>query len=115
MTEDRDEPEDLPETATASGAAPRMARYGEGQEGRPARRERGLAERPRDGFFARSGKFLRDVRSELGRTTWPTALQVRNTTIITVIAVIFFATYLYAVDRVFAFLLDQVHKLFGVS
>ena len=114
MTEDRDEPEDLPETATASGAAPRMARYGEEGEGRPARRARGTGG-PRDGFFARSGKFLRDVRAELGRTTWPTALQVRNTTIITVIAVIFFATYLFAVDRVFAFLLDQVHKLFGVS
>ena len=115
MTEDRDEPEDLPETATASGAAPRMARYGEGQEGRPARRERGLAERPRDGFFARASKFLRDVRSELGRATWPNAHEVRNTTIITVIAVIFFATYLYAADKLFAFLFDQVHKLFGVS
>ena len=53
--------------------------------------------------------------SSFGRTTWPTALQVRNTTIITVVAVIFFATYLFAVDRVFAFLLDQVHRLFGVS
>jgi len=115
MTEDRDEPEDLPETATASGAAPRMARYGEEGEGRPARRERGLAERPRDGFFARASKFLRDVRAELSRTTWPTALEVRNTTIITIIAVIFFATYLYAADKLFAFLFDQVHKLFGVS
>ena len=115
MTEDRDEPEDLPETATASGAAPRMARYGEGLEGRPARRERGLAERPRDNFFTRASKFVRDVRSELGRTTWPNAHDVRNTTIITVIAVIFFATYLFAVDRLFAFLLDQVHHLFGVS
>ena len=115
MTASHDEPEDLPETATASGAAPRMARYGEGREGRPARRERGLAERPRDDFFARAGKFLRDVRAELGRTTWPTALQVRNTTVITVIAVIFFATYLYVADRIFAFLFDQVHKLFGVS
>ena len=117
MTASHDEPEDLPEPAaagTTGGAAPRMARYGEEGEGRPARRARGTGG-PRDGFFARSGKFLRDVRAELGRTTWPTALQVRNTTIITVIAVIFFATYLFAVDRVFAFLLDQVHKLFGVS
>src|SRR5204862_4190424 len=118
MTASHDEPEDLPEAATASGtaggAAPRMARYGEEGEGRPARRARGTGG-PRDGFFARAGRFLRDVRAELGRTTWPTALQVRNTTIITVIAVIFFATYLFAVDRVFAFLLDQVHRLFGVS
>ena len=117
MTASHDEPDDLPETATASGsgAAPRMARYGEGPEGRPARRERGLAEEPRDGFFDRSGKFVRDVRAELGRTSWPTAVQVRNTTIITIAAVAFFATYLYAVDKLFTFLLEQLAKLFGAA
>jgi preprotein translocase SecE subunit len=115
MDASHDEPEDVTGSASASGAAPRMARYGEGLEGRPARRERGMPERTRDNFFARASKFVRDVRSELGRTTWPNAHEVRNTTIITVIAVIFFAAYLYAADRVFAFLFDQVHKLFGVS
>jgi preprotein translocase subunit SecE len=119
MTASHDEPEDLPgppAAGTTGGAAPRMARYGEGREGRPARRERGLAERPReDNFLARAGKFVRDVRAELGRTTWPTALEVRNTTVITVVAVVFFATYLFVVDRLFAFLLEQVHRLFGVS
>jgi preprotein translocase SecE subunit len=115
MTASHDEPGDLPETATASGAAPRMARYGEGPEGRPARRERAEAEHPRDGFFERAGKFVRDVRSELSRTTWPTAIEVRNTTIITIVAVAFFATYLYATDRLFTFLLEQVAKLFGAA
>lgn len=116
MTASHDEPEDLPETATASGAAPRMARFGEGPEGRPARRERGLpAEEPRDGFFDRSGKFVRDVRAELGRTTWPSAIQVRNTTIITIVAVAFFAAYLYVVDRLFTFLLEQLGKLIGAA
>ena len=115
MTASHDEPEDLPETATASGAAPRMARYGEGPEGRPARRERAEAEHDREGFVERSGKFVRDVRAELGRTSWPTALQVRNTTIITIAAVAFFATYLYAVDKLFTFLLEQLAKLFGAA
>ena len=115
MTASHDEPEDLPETATASGAAPRMARYGEGPEGRPARRERSLPDESRDGFFDRSGKFVRDVRAELGRTSWPTAVQVRNTTIITIAAVAFFATYLFAIDRLFTFLLDQLAKLFGAA
>ena len=115
MTAGHDEPESGA-AGTTGGAAPRMARYGEGGEGRPARRERGVAERARqDNFFGRAGKFVRDVRAELGRTTWPSALEVRNTTVITVIAVIFFATYLFVVDRVFAFLMDQVHRLFGVS
>ncbi|MDT7689914.1 MAG: SecE/Sec61-gamma subunit of protein translocation complex [Acidobacteriota bacterium] len=113
MTASHDEPGDLP--GTPEGGAPRMARYGEGPEGRPARRERAQAEHPRDGFFERTGKFVRDVRAELGRTSWPTALQVRNTTIITIFAVIFFATYLFVVDRLFAFLLDQVARLVGAA
>jgi preprotein translocase subunit SecE len=113
MTASHDEPGDLP--GTPSGAAPRMARYGEGPEGRPARRERDLDEHPRDGFFDRTGNFVRDVRAELGRTSWPSGAQVRNTTIITIIAVIFFATYLFAVDHLFSFLLDQVARLFGAA
>jgi preprotein translocase subunit SecE len=115
MTASHDEPEDLPETATASGAAPRMARFGEGPEGRPARRERAEAEHERDGFFERTGKFVRDVRAELGRTSWPTALQVKNTTIITIIAVIFFAAYLYAVDQLFSRGLGWLGSLFGAA
>ncbi len=113
MTASHDEPGDLPETP--SGAAPRMARFGEGPEGRPARRERGEAEHEGDGFFERVGKFVRDVRAELGRTSWPTAEQVRNTTIITIIAVIFFAAYLFAVDRLFSFLLEQLARAFGAT
>ena len=115
MTASHDEPGDSPETATASGAAPRMARFGEGPEGRPARRERAEAEHERDGFFDRTGKFVRDVRAELGRTSWPSATQVRNTTIITIAAVAFFATYLFVIDRLFTFLLDQMAKLFGAA
>lgn len=99
--------------ATAGGAAPRMARYGEGPEGRAARRERGGLGHEEEGFFGRVGKFVRDVRAELGRVSWPTALQVRNTTIITIIAVIFFAAYLWVVDRAFAFLIEQLQGLIG--
>jgi preprotein translocase subunit SecE len=113
MAASHDEPGDLP--GTPSGAAPRMARYGEGEEGRAARRERGLSERPRDDFFSRVGRFGRDVRSELGRTTWPTALEVRNTTIITIVAVAFFAAYLFLVDFLFTRALEWVSRLVGAA
>ena len=119
---DDDEPEEgLPESTperggsagvSSGGAAPRMARFGEGPEGTPARRERGLSG-PRDGFFARVGKFTHDVRAELGRVSWPTTVQVRNTTVITVIAVIFFAAYLWAVDHGFAYLIEQIQGWVG--
>ena len=57
------------------------------------------------------GQFLRDVRAEMKRVSWPTLKEVKNTTIITLVAVIFFAIYLFLVDRVWAFLLLQLHNL----
>jgi preprotein translocase subunit SecE len=90
--------------------APRAARFGEGVEGRGARRERGLSGR-REGPIERLSQFLRDVRAEMKRVSWPTLNEVRNTTIITLVAVIFFAVYLFLVDRVWSFLLTQLNHL----
>ncbi|HAF15219.1 MAG TPA: preprotein translocase subunit SecE [Blastocatellia bacterium] len=56
-------------------------------------------------------EFLRDVRAEMKRVSWPSATEVKNTTIITIIAVIFFAVYLFLVDRVWSFLLIQLNHL----
>ena len=99
-------------TGGGGSAAPRMARYGEGAEGRPARRERGV-QGSREGFFGRVGTFWRDVRQELRRVTWPSLREVQNTTIITIVAVAFFAAYLWSIDQIFAKLLNGFHKLFG--
>jgi len=75
---------------------PRTARFGEGPEGKAARREHGQS------VFGRIGQYLHDVRAELKRVSWPTMNHVRSTTIITVIAVIFFAIYLFLVDQAFS-------------
>ena len=91
---------------------PRAARFGEGAEGRGARRERGLAG-PRTGFIERTSQFLRDTRAEMRRVTWPTLIMVRNTTIITLIAVVFFAIYLFAVDQVWTFLIGNLKSWMG--
>ncbi|HYX27719.1 MAG TPA: preprotein translocase subunit SecE [Pyrinomonadaceae bacterium] len=65
------------------------------------------------GFFARTGQFIRDTRAEMRRVTWPSATEVKNTTIITLIAVIFFALYLFGVDRVWAFAIDHLRTWLG--
>jgi preprotein translocase subunit SecE len=97
---DTDDPEVLP--------PPRIARFGEGQEGKGARRERSLGG-PRVGLIGRLLQFLRDVRAEMKRVSWPSLNDVKNTTIITIIAVIFFAVYLFVVDQAWAFLLTQLN------
>jgi preprotein translocase subunit SecE len=97
---------------------PRAARFGEGPEGKAARRERGVSA-PRVGPVGRLGQFIRDVRAELKRVSWPSATEVKNTTIITLIAVIFFAAYLFVVDQALARMITGlawlVNKLFGVA
>jgi len=104
-----------PETPLPS---PRTERFGEGVEGKGVRRERSISS-SRVGPVARLGQFVRDVRAELKRVSWPTAKDVKNTTIITLIAVVFFATYLFLVDQALARLINGiawlVNKLFGVT
>jgi preprotein translocase subunit SecE len=76
----------------------------------------GRREKPRAtsaGFLSRTGQFLRDTRAEMRRVSWPTANEVKNTTIITLIAVVFFAIYLFGVDRVWAFLIDHLRTWLG--
>ena len=84
---------------------PRAARFGEGPEGKAARREHGQS------VFGRIGQYLHDVRAEMKRVSWPTAKHVQSTTIITIIAVIFFAIYLFVVDQAFSKLIVGVEWL----
>ena len=90
--------------------SPRAARFGEGPEGRGARRERGLSG-PRDSFPGRVANFLHDVRAEMNRVSWPTFNEVKNTTIITLVAVIFFAVYLFVVDHLWSYLLIGLNRV----
>ena len=98
------------ENPDASLPAPRAARFGEGAEGKGARRERGLSG-PRVGPVGRMSQFLRDVRAEMKRVSWPTAKEVKNTTIITLVAVVFFAVYLFLVDRIWTYLIGGLNRL----
>jgi preprotein translocase subunit SecE len=102
--------------------APRATRFGEGPEGKVARRERGQGGQ-QAGRIARIGQFLHDVRAELKRVSWPTAQHVQNTTIITLIAVVFFAIYLWGVDQALSrgiipgleWLIGKIASLLGVG
>ena len=100
--------------------APRAARFGEGPEGKTVRRERGHGG-PQAGI-GRMFQFLRDVRAEMKRVSWPSLNEVKNTTIITLIAVIFFSVYLFAVDQGLSrlilgldWLIEKVAKFLGLA
>ena len=64
------------------------------------------------------GEFVRETREELGRTSFPSSEDVRNTTIIVIIAVLFFAVYLFLVDQGWVYILQAltwvVNKIAGI-
>ena len=63
------------------------------------------------------GEFIRETRAELDRTTFPSSDDVKNTTIIVVISVIFFAIYLFLIDQAWVYILEAltwvVNKIVG--
>ena len=50
------------------------------------------------GWFGRAKRFLGEVRSELGRVTWPTRREVWATTVVVILSSTLFGVYLYVVD-----------------
>ena len=50
------------------------------------------------GWFGRAKRFLGEVRSELGRVTWPTRREVWATTVVVILTSTLFGVYLYVVD-----------------
>ena len=64
------------------------------------------------------GEFIRHTREELDKTTFPSSDDVRKTTIIVIISVIFFALYLFLVDQAWTYILEgltwTVNKIVGI-
>jgi len=57
--------------------------------------------------------FLKEVRAELKKVTWPSRNEVYSTTIVVIIATIFFGFYLFFMDVIFSWVMDQIRTIFG--
>ena len=64
------------------------------------------------------GEFIRHTREELNKTTFPSSDAVKNTTIIVIVNVIFFALYLFLIDRAWVYIIEGltwlVNKIVGI-
>jgi preprotein translocase SecE subunit len=64
------------------------------------------------------GEFISKTRAELDKTTFPTRDDVQKTVAIVIVSVLFFAAYLFVVDRIWAYVIDGlgwlVNKIFGI-
>jgi preprotein translocase subunit SecE len=63
------------------------------------------------GWFATVRQFWREVALEMKKVSWPTRTEVINTTIITIVVVIFFAAFLWLADMGLGWLIVGVEWL----
>jgi len=65
--------------------------------------EQSLVAKPM-GWLESVRQFWREVAREMRQVSWPARTEVVNTTIVVVVAVFFFAFYLFAADVIFTYL-----------
>ena len=65
------------------------------------------------GWFGRARRFLIDVRSELGRVTWPTRREVWATTVVVILVSLLFGIYLYSIDVALSKLVEWIYTRVG--
>jgi preprotein translocase subunit SecE len=63
-------------------------------------------------FLGRFGQFYHDVKLEMRKTSWPTRNEVWSTTVVVLIAVVFFGFYLWGVDYLVTIGFEQLEKVF---
>ncbi len=64
-------------------------------------------------WYKRLGNFLKDVRAELKKVTWPSRNEVTSTTVVVIAATIFFGFYLFFMDVIFSWVIGKIKGLFG--
>lgn len=56
--------------------------------------------------------FLKEIRGEMKKVTWPTRPDLYKTTMAVIVSSLFFGIYLFAADFIFAWLKNRVVDLF---
>ncbi|MDN5331855.1 MAG: preprotein translocase subunit SecE [Tepidanaerobacteraceae bacterium] len=53
-----------------------------------------------EGFLKRSSKFIKEVRSELKKVTWPTKDELVSSTIVVIVSVALVSGFIWIVDSI---------------
>ncbi len=64
-------------------------------------------------WYSRSIDFLKEVRAELKRTTWPAWKEVQGTTTVVIVTVFIFAVFLFIVDLALQSVVEQIVGFFS--
>jgi len=64
-------------------------------------------------IFARFGRYLKDVRTELRRVIWPSKAEVINSSIVVIVTLIFFVLFTLIVDNISSYVFIDVLAKIG--
>lgn len=64
-------------------------------------------------WYKRLFSFLKDVRAEARKVTWPSRQEIYSTTLVVIFAIIFFGFYLFFMDLIFSWVISQIRSLFS--
>jgi preprotein translocase subunit SecE len=64
-------------------------------------------------WYKRFFNFLKEVRAEVKKVSWPSRNEVYSTTLVVIIAMFFFGFYLYFMDAIFSWVLLKIKAFFG--
>jgi len=96
------------EERSASARSERPREVGAEREAETDRRSIAL---PALGWGKRISKFYQDVKLEMKKTSWPTRSEVWSTTLVVLIAIVFFGFYLWGVDRLVTLGFEALEKV----
>ena len=79
-----------------------------------AKKDKKSEKKSKPGIFARIGKWLKDMKSELKKVQWPTRKQTPNNTLIVIACVVFVGVFIWIFDAVAGGLIQAlIHLVAG--
>lgn len=64
-------------------------------------------------WYKRFFVFLKEVRAEIKKVTWPSKNEVYSTTVVVIIATFFIGFYLFFMDIIFSWVIARIKSLFS--
>lgn len=67
----------------------------------------------RPGIFTAFSEYVKDVRVEMSKVSWPTREELRESTLVVIVMVFVISIFIGVVDRVLSFAFEAVLRMFG--
>jgi preprotein translocase subunit SecE len=63
-------------------------------------------------WYKRLWTFIKESRAELKKVTWPSRNEIYSTTLVVIIATVFFGFFLFFMDIIFSWVITKIQSFF---